>query len=76
MGRILPFLEYTCAGTAVVPEILRKEWIETMNEIEIVSDPHRQQQLYWKEMINLKADATYIRLYRDSLGRWGRDLAR
>jgi hypothetical protein len=41
-----------------------------MNEIEITSDPHRQQQLYWKEMINLKADASYIRLYRDSLGRW------
>jgi hypothetical protein len=41
-----------------------------MNEIEITSDPHRQQQLYWKEMINLKADASYIRLYRDSLGKW------
>jgi hypothetical protein len=41
-----------------------------MNEIDNVSAPHRQQQLYWKEMINLKADASYIRLYRDSLGRW------
>jgi hypothetical protein len=34
-----------------------------MNEIEIASDPHRQQHLYWNEMINLKADASYIRLY-------------
>jgi hypothetical protein len=41
-----------------------------MNEIDNVSAPHRQQQLYWKEMINLKADASYIRLYRDSQGRW------
>jgi len=41
-----------------------------MNEIEIASDPHRQQHLYWNEMINLKEDASYIRLYRDSLGRW------
>jgi hypothetical protein len=31
--------------------------------------PHRQQQLYWNEMVNLKADATYVRLYRDSQGR-------
>ena len=41
-----------------------------MSTSEIVSDPHRQQQLYWNEMINLKADASYIRLYRDSQGRW------
>jgi hypothetical protein len=33
-------------------------------------DPHRQQRLYWNEMINLKADACYVRLYRDSQGRW------
>jgi hypothetical protein len=37
---------------------------------ENASDPHRQQRLYWNEMINLKADASYIRLYRDSQGRW------
>jgi len=45
-----------------------------MNEIEITSDPHRQQQLYGKEMINLKAEASYIRLYRDSQGRWVKGL--
>ncbi len=33
-------------------------------------DPHRQQRLYWNEMINLKADTSYIRLYRDRLGKW------
>ena len=47
-----------------------EEEIEPMSENEITPDPHRQQQLYWKEMINLKADASYIRLYRGSLGRW------
>ncbi len=41
-----------------------------MSEIEITSDPHRQQRLYWNEMINLKADAAFIRLYRDSRGKW------
>jgi len=41
-----------------------------MSTSEITADPHRQQQLYWKEMTNLKADASYIHLYRDSLGRW------
>jgi hypothetical protein len=41
-----------------------------MSSTENLSDPHRQQRLYWNEMINLKADASYIRLYRDSLGRW------
>ena len=41
-----------------------------MNVSESPSDPHRQQRLYWKEMVNLKADASYIRLYRDSLGKW------
>ena len=41
---------------------------------ETASDPHRQQQLYWNEMINLKADASYIRLYRDSRGRWVKGL--
>ncbi|MGD0520273.1 MAG: hypothetical protein ABSA48_03355 [Terracidiphilus sp.] len=41
---------------------------------ENASDLHRQQQLYWNEMINLKADASYIRLYRDSRGRWVKGL--
>jgi hypothetical protein len=41
---------------------------------ENASDLHRQQQLYWNEMINLKADAAFIRLYRDSRGRWVRGL--
>jgi hypothetical protein len=47
-----------------------EEEIEPMSENEITSDPHRQQRLYWNEMINLKADASYTRLYRDSQGRW------
>ena len=46
-----------------------------MSTTELVPDPHRQQQLYWNEMINLKADASYIRLYRDSLGKWVTGLA-
>jgi hypothetical protein len=37
---------------------------------EPVSDLHRQQWLYWNEMIDLKSEASYIRLYRDSLGKW------
>ena len=37
---------------------------------EQIQDPHRQQRLYWNEMVNLKADASYVRLYRDSQGRW------
>jgi len=41
-----------------------------MNEIEITSDPHRQQQLYWNQMYQLKVAASYIRLYRDQLGKW------
>jgi hypothetical protein len=45
-----------------------------MSTIETFSDPHRQQQLYWNEMINLKAGASYIRLYRDSRGRWVKGL--
>ena len=31
---------------------------------------HRQQQLYWNQMIELKVAVEYIRLYRDDLGRW------
>ena len=41
-----------------------------MSPSETPLDPHRQQQLYWNEMINLKAEASYIRLYRDVQGRW------
>jgi hypothetical protein len=37
---------------------------------ENASDSHRQQLLYWNQMTSLKVDAAYIRLYRDSLGRW------
>jgi hypothetical protein len=40
-----------------------------MSVSEITSDPHRQQQLYWNEMFELKVAASYIRLYRDALGR-------
>jgi hypothetical protein len=34
-----------------------------------VFNPHRQQQLYWKQMIELKVAACYIRRYRDHLGK-------
>ena len=37
---------------------------------ENVPDLHRQQKLYWDQMFELKVAASYIRLYRDSLGRW------
>lgn len=34
-------------------------------------DPaHRQQQLYWAQMIELKVANAYIRRYRDYLGKW------
>src|SRR6266436_6855380 len=36
---------------------------------ELVADPHRQQQLYWGQMIELKVAACYIRRYRDYLGK-------
>jgi hypothetical protein len=32
-------------------------------------NPHRQQQLYWAQMIELKVSACYIRRYRDYLGK-------
>src|SRR5258708_18987847 len=32
-------------------------------------NPHRQQQLYWAQMIELKVAACYIRRYRDYLGK-------
>jgi hypothetical protein len=31
---------------------------------------HRQQQLYWNQMIELRVAAAYIRRYRDDLGKW------
>ena len=37
---------------------------------ELATNPHRQQQLYWAQMIELKVAASYIRLYRDYLGKW------
>ena len=41
-----------------------------MSPIESIPDPHRQQLLYWDQMYQLKLSASYIRLYRDSLGKW------
>jgi hypothetical protein len=31
---------------------------------------HRQQNLYWSKMVELKVAASYMRCYRDYLGRW------
>jgi hypothetical protein len=31
---------------------------------------HRQQQLYWAQMIELKVASAYIRRYREYLGKW------
>jgi hypothetical protein len=42
---------------------------------ENVQDLHRQQKLYWDEMFELKVALSYIRLYRDSVGRWVTGLA-
>jgi len=36
---------------------------------DVVANPHRQQQLYWAQMIELKVAACYIRHYRDYLGK-------
>jgi hypothetical protein len=33
------------------------------------ANPHRQQQLYWAQMIELKVAACYIRSYRDYVGK-------
>jgi hypothetical protein len=33
-------------------------------------DPHRQQRLYWNQMLQLKGALSYICLYRNYLGRW------
>ncbi|MDZ5650754.1 hypothetical protein [Nitrospirillum sp. BR 11828] len=32
--------------------------------------PHRQQQLYWKQFVQLKADSIAIRLYRNDRAKW------
>ena len=37
---------------------------------ETPANPHRQQQLYWAQMIELKVATAYIRRYRDYLGKW------
>lgn len=37
--------------------------------------PHRQQQLYWAQMVELKVAAGYIRRYRDRAARWVTALA-
>ena len=37
---------------------------------ENAADPHRQQDLYWKHMTELKVAAAYIRRYRDDRGTW------
>src|SRR5579863_5193706 len=36
---------------------------------EVAANPHRQQQLYWAQMVELKVAACYIRYYRDYLGK-------
>lgn len=33
-------------------------------------DPHRQQRLYWNQMLQLKGSLSYICVYRNYLGRW------
>jgi hypothetical protein len=37
---------------------------------EKAANSHRQQQLYWNQMIELKVAFGYIRRYRDARGRW------
>ena len=41
---------------------------------ENATNPHRQQQLYWAQMIELKVAVAYIRRYRDYLGKWAAGL--
>jgi hypothetical protein len=36
---------------------------------------HRQQQLYWNQMIELKVESAYTRRYRDALAKWVTGLA-
>jgi len=45
-----------------------------MSPPNVPSDPHNQQKLYWDEMINLKAAASYVDLYRNSRGKWVKNL--
>jgi hypothetical protein len=54
-----------------LPESSPKQFhLETSDKMsENVSDLHRQQKLYWDQMFELKRAASYIRFYRDSLGR-------
>jgi hypothetical protein len=33
-------------------------------------EPSYEQQIYWQEFVQLKADACYVRDYRNALGRW------
>jgi hypothetical protein len=37
--------------------------------VESTQNSHRQQQLYWAQMVELKVAAAYIRRYRDYLGK-------
>jgi hypothetical protein len=37
---------------------------------ETTHDPHRQQRLYWNQMLQLKGALSYTCLYRNYLGRW------
>jgi hypothetical protein len=68
VGRILPS-EHACGSEVLAGKgISGRDRPRKMSEN--VPDLHRQQQLYWNEMIDLKSEASYIRLYRDSLGRW------
>jgi hypothetical protein len=32
--------------------------------------PSREQQIYWQEFVQLKADTCYVRDYRNALGKW------
>jgi hypothetical protein len=45
-----------------------------MSPPKVPSDPHYWQRQYWDEMINLKAAASYVDLYRNSRGKWVRNL--
>lgn len=33
-------------------------------------DPHRQQELYWRQLVELKVASSYIRVYRDQTARF------
>jgi hypothetical protein len=36
----------------------------------VTENAHRQQQLYWNQMVELRVASSYIRRYRDALGKW------